>query len=162
MLASVIYGASIVYARHLLRDHDAVTLTTVKLSSGAIQAFLLMVALEGMPGYGSLSREGWLLLAVLGAAGTAAAYLLHFWAVARVGSVRGSMVIYISPPSSMLLGWLILGETLTMPMFVGLALIVAAVATVMFAPTIELHLKKAWCGVPGRNSASCRALATAA
>lgn len=156
MLASITYGGSIVYARKLLLDHDPVTLTAVKLSSGAIQAFLLMVVLEGMPGYGSLTREGWLFLVMLGAAGTGAAYFLHFWAVARVGSVRGSIVTYISPPASMLLGWLILGETLTIPMFLGLALIAGGVATVMFAPSIEWRLKKAWCAVPARSSTSCR------
>jgi drug/metabolite transporter (DMT)-like permease len=71
----------------------------------------------------------WALLA-LAALSTAAAYLLYFHLLARVGPVRANTVTYVVPIFGMLWGALFLGERVTRGMLAGLALILVSVLLV--------------------------------
>ena len=63
-------------------------------------------------------------LLVLGLICTALAYLLFFALVAEVGASRGSVITYVNPAVSVLLGVTLLGEPLNAAIIVGFLLII--------------------------------------
>jgi len=68
------------------------------------------------------------LLLALG--GSAIAYVLYFRLIADVGPTRAMTVTFLMPAFGMLWGWLFLGETITLPMLAGTALIVSGTTAV--------------------------------
>jgi drug/metabolite transporter (DMT)-like permease len=65
---------------------------------------------------------------------SAAAYLLFYWLIARVGAVRSSLVSYLLPPFALAYGVLLLGEAVGPAQIGGLALIIAGVVLASRAP----------------------------
>lgn len=57
--------------------------------------------------------------------GTVAAYLLYYRILAAAGSGNLMLVTVIMPPISIWLGWLVLGETLTIEALIGCGMIIA-------------------------------------
>jgi len=64
-------------------------------------------------------------LLVLGLICTALAYLIFFALVAEIGASRGSVITYVNPAVSVLLGVTLLGEPLNAAIIVGFLLIIA-------------------------------------
>ena len=62
-------------------------------------------------------------LAVLGIVGTGAAFALMAKVLGRVGATRGSMVTYLMPPVSILLGVLVRNETISSLSLVGIVVV---------------------------------------
>jgi drug/metabolite transporter (DMT)-like permease len=63
--------------------------------------------------------------------GSAVAYLLYFRLIADVGPTRAMTVTFLMPALGMVWGVMFLGETITLPMLAGAALIVAGTAAVL-------------------------------
>lgn len=68
--------------------------------------------------------EGTAAIAVLGLAGTGAAFVLMYWLIAQVGPERTMLVTYLAPVFAVGYGTVLLDETLTASSIVGLALVV--------------------------------------
>jgi drug/metabolite transporter (DMT)-like permease len=80
---------------------------------------------------------GWLL--VLGLVYTAFAFATFLTALARRPATRAAVLLYLEPASAVLFGWVLLGESPTISMLVGGALVVVAgflVARVPMAPEL--------------------------
>lgn len=74
----------------------------------------------------TLSMPGmntWLSVITLGVGSTALAYLLYFRILATAGATNIALVTLLVPVSAILLGWLILGETLLINHLTGMAII---------------------------------------
>lgn len=132
--AAFSYAVAAVYAKVLLKHEDAVGLTAVKLSIGAVIALAITLALHGAPDYGSMSTDGALSLLALGVISTGLAFAGYFWLVSTAGSVTASLVTYVVPVAGLLLGWMVLGEEIGPNTIAGAALIAAGVAGVMYHP----------------------------
>ncbi len=128
--AAACYGAGAVYARTLLRSEEPLSLSGLQLVAGTLLVIPVLLVVDGTPEY-SLSVEGWLSLLALGVVGSGFAYVTYLWLVARVGTVRTSLVTYIIPVTGLLLGWSVLGESIGASTAVGGGLIVLGVAGVM-------------------------------
>jgi drug/metabolite transporter (DMT)-like permease len=79
------------------------------------------------------SRTVWvavLAIVVLGAVGTGVAYMLQFDVVRDAGAVVSSTVTYLIPVVSVVLGMLVLSESLAWPQLVGFAIVLAAALVV--------------------------------
>jgi drug/metabolite transporter (DMT)-like permease len=129
--AAACYGLGSVYARRLLRRIDPVSLSVLQLTAGVLICTPFVLALDGIPAFGSMSLEAWGSLLTLGLAGTGIAYLGYLWLIEHTGSVRASIVTYIVPVVALLLGWLVLDESIGLNTLGGAALIIVGVATVM-------------------------------
>ncbi len=66
--------------------------------------------------------------------GSAVAYLLYFRLIADVGPTRAMTVTFLMPALGIVWGVIFLGETVTLPMLAGAALIVAGTAAVLRPP----------------------------
>ena len=128
--AALCYGLGAVYMRSLLREQDPVSLTMLQLVLALVIASVALVAVSGTPDY-SLSLEAWGSLLVLGTLGTGIGYVAFVWLIENIGSVRASLVTYIVPVLALLLGWLVLDESIGVNTIAGFLLIIGGVATVM-------------------------------
>jgi drug/metabolite transporter (DMT)-like permease len=129
--AALCYGIGAVYMRSLLRDYDAVSLTSLQLLVAFVMVVpILLVVTGGRPDY-SLSLEAYGSLLALGMLGTGIGYVAFVWLIDTIGSVRASLVTYIVPVLALFLGWLVLGEDVGVNTIAGFLLIIVGVATVM-------------------------------
>jgi drug/metabolite transporter (DMT)-like permease len=135
--AAACYGVAAVFARSLLKTHDALSLTGTKLAAGAVMAAVAAGITQGAPAYGALSAEGVLALLALGVLSSALAFLLYFWLVRTAGTIYASLVTYVVPVFGLLLGWAILGEEIGLNTAFGAALITAGVGAVMYGSAAQ-------------------------
>jgi drug/metabolite transporter (DMT)-like permease len=77
------------------------------------------------------SAAAWISLALLAVLCTGVAYILYFRLIARTGPTNAAAVTFLIPAFAAALGWLFLGETITPPMWVGGAVILAGTALTM-------------------------------
>ena len=129
--AAASYGVGTVYTRQTLRGQDPVSVSFVQLSlSTVILVPIAFIASGGVPDF-SLDTRGYLSMLALGLAGTGFAYIAFFWLIENIGSVRATTVTYIVPFIAVILGWIVLDESIGWETIAGGLLIVAGVATVM-------------------------------
>ncbi len=79
------------------------------------------------------TRDGWLALGYLVIFGSCVAFTAFVWLLHHVPAAKVATYAYVNPVIAVLLGWLLLDESLTSSMLVGTPIIVAAVALVTTA-----------------------------
>lgn len=82
---------------------------------------------HGALGLGAIGGESWLLLALLAVACMFLPALMQAEGVRRIGAERSAIVSTVGPPTTALLAWFLLGETLGPGQILGTALIVGGV-----------------------------------
>ena len=75
-----------------------------------------------------LTAESVAAVAVLGIAGTGFAYVLNYQIITSEGATVMSTVTYLLPVVAIVLGVLVLNETITASMLAGVALVLAGIA----------------------------------
>ena len=126
VLASACYGLSAVGGRVLVRRWNPLSLSTAMVSFVALYAGVIFVS-TGDPRF-DISLDAWLAMLVLGVAGTGMAYVAYYTLIDLVSSVRASFVAYIIPVVGVILGAVVLGESVTWRTLAGGAVILAGVA----------------------------------
>lgn len=104
---------------------SALTFTSWQLTAGGI--LLLPVALLAEPALPPLTALNVTGLAYLGLIGAALTYVLWFRGVSRLEPAVVSSLGFLSPISAVLLGWSILGQSLSAAQMAGMAIVVASV-----------------------------------
>jgi probable blue pigment (indigoidine) exporter len=104
---------------------SALTFTSWQLTAGGI--LLLPVALLAEPALPPLTALNVTGLAYLGLIGAALTYVLWFRGVAKLEPAVVSSLGFLSPISAVLLGWGILGQSLSAAQLTGMAIVVASV-----------------------------------
>jgi drug/metabolite transporter (DMT)-like permease len=125
--ATVSYAFAALWTRRRLAGVSAPTLALGQQLGAA--AWLAVPAAATLPAHAPSPAAMGALLA-LGTLSTAAAYLLWFWLMARVGATRTASVTYLVPVFGTTWGALFLGERLGGGMLAGLAVILASVVLV--------------------------------
>lgn len=128
--AAACYGLGAVYARVLLRAQDPFALSGLQIALAVLLSIPFLFAFEGVPTY-DLSTKGWLALSALGLFATGVGYVAYIWLLDELGSVRGTLVVYITPAVGLLLGWAVLSESIGLNTLLGAALIIAGVWSVL-------------------------------
>jgi drug/metabolite transporter (DMT)-like permease len=128
LAAATCYGISFPYLRKNLtgRPESAVAISTAQVGLGAVMLapFALLGALPPeTPGV-----DAWLSVLALGTLGTGVAYVLMFNIVQQAGAQTASMITYVVPIFAVLLGVLVLGESISWHEPVGGAVILTGVA----------------------------------
>jgi drug/metabolite transporter (DMT)-like permease len=126
VLASLAYAAGNTYARRALRGTRPLVLATGQVSWALAMVVALAFLVDGgvtLPGV----PEAWLAIGWLGAVGTGFAYLVFFRLLTRWGPTRASLVAYLLPVVAVVLGVVVLGETVDATFVAGGILIVAGI-----------------------------------
>ena len=128
LAASVSYAVSYIYMDRFLarRGIGAVVLSACQLLVAAGQ-LAIALAVAGAPAP-QVTAESVAALAVLGVVGTGFAYVLNYQIITSEGATVASTVTYLLPVVAIVLGVLVLGETVTVITLAGIALVLAGVA----------------------------------
>ena len=128
LAASVRYAVSYIYMDRFLarRGISAIVLSACQLAAAAV---MLAIALgfSGVP-TPKVSTESIAALAVLGIIGTGFAYVLNYQIITSEGATVASTVTYLLPVVAIVLGVLVLNETITATTLGGIALVLAGIA----------------------------------
>jgi drug/metabolite transporter (DMT)-like permease len=129
LCSSVIYGFGLFLAKRSTPDIAVLTLTTWQLFYSGLFIVLLGLIFEwGTPLHFSWTGLGILLyLAIFCSCIT---FFLMFWLIRRIGAIRTSYSDFIIPGVTLLLSFLILGESLTLAKLGGLLLLTLSVILV--------------------------------
>jgi drug/metabolite transporter (DMT)-like permease len=95
-----------------------------------IVAYSLLV--EGNPFHFHWTSQAVAAIAYLTIFGTVIAFWLFYWLLSRVESTMPMMISVVTPLIAVLLGWVVLGETLPPQTLLGGALIMASIALTVF------------------------------
>ncbi|GLZ16073.1 hypothetical protein Acsp04_63080 [Actinomadura sp. NBRC 104425] len=123
------YAFAYTYAARLMRE-----LPNDKLALAAAQALATSALMlpTGTGWYLEPIRLSWTIvasLAMLGA-GTAVAFLVNYWLIARIGPVRSSLAFYLIPVVAVAAGFVVRGERLEFHQFFGSVLVFAALLVI--------------------------------
>jgi drug/metabolite transporter (DMT)-like permease len=128
LAASVSYAVSYIYMDRFLarRGIGPVVLSACQLATAAV---MLAIALPVSGAHAPhVTAESVTALAVLGIAGTGFAYVLNYQIITSEGATAASTVTYLLPVVAIVLGVLVLNETITVTILAGIALVLAGVA----------------------------------
>jgi len=128
LAASISYAISYVYMDKFLarRGMSPITVSACQL---LVAAVLLTVALP-LSGAGApqVSASSLASLVILGVLGTGVAYVLNYQIITSEGATVAATVTYLLPVVAIVLGVVALGETVTITVLAGIALVLGGVA----------------------------------
>jgi DME family drug/metabolite transporter len=123
LLSGVTYAGYYLFGKHYFARYDAATLFAYALPVGAA---LLLPAVRFAP----KSATEWLVLVFLAVVPTYLAYLLYSLGLARVEATRAATVATLEPVAAAALAYVVWGEALRGPGYVGAALVLTGVLLV--------------------------------
>jgi len=139
--SSLCYAWTAIYVRSRLRGQPALVSTTGQMTMGAV--FMLPASLlvdrpfDLSPSLPALAS--WMGLVVLG---TLLAYGIYFTLIERTSATFATMVTYVIPVNALVLGALVLGESLSWTVLGSLALILVGVLLVRSEGGLRVWVKR--------------------
>jgi drug/metabolite transporter (DMT)-like permease len=127
--AAVLYSAYILVSESVARRMGPILLATL-VCTGAAAALTVGALLVGEFRPGALTLAGWGWLLCLAAISTVAAIGLFFAGLERVGPTRSSILATVEPLATVVLAFLVFGDTISALGLAGAGLIVLAVVLV--------------------------------
>ncbi|TDF36297.1 DMT family transporter [Alteromonadaceae bacterium M269] len=124
LLATFMYGVAVNVTKRFLAGVDTLAVSTGSLTLAALA--LLPFALLNMPEQAP-STTAWYSVFALGALCTGVAYLLFFNLLEQIGTIKTVSVTYLIPVFGVFWGALLLGEQLSVNLFIGGALVLFGV-----------------------------------
>jgi len=110
-----------------VREVDTLTLTTIPLGIGGGLMLALSLPIEGIP---TASFWTWGLVLWLAAVNTALGYILYNHALKSLTAFEMNVLLNLSPIWTALMGWLLLGEILSVTQWVGIFVVILGVLLV--------------------------------
>ena len=126
VLASLAYATGNTYARRTLRETRPLVLATGQVGWALAMVVALAFLVDGGITLPSVP-EAWFAVGWLGSVGTGFAYVIFFRLLTGWGPTRASLVAYLLPVVAVVLGVVVLGETVDATFLAGAALIVAGI-----------------------------------
>ena len=116
------YAFASIWARRTLGKLKPQVAAMGMLSASSLCAIVAALALEGVPHWPSLPIT-WAAIAYMALPATALAYLLYYRVLATAGSGNLMLVTLLIPPVAIILGAVVLGESLSPEAYAGFALL---------------------------------------
>lgn len=124
LVASLSYALNAIYQRTRMRTVSVFDISIGQLAAATV--FAVPLAIPSLP----TVHVAWQSLAAvlaLGAAGTGVAYLLYYFVMNSLGAVRASGVTLLVPVTAVFWGVVLLNETVSVPMMIGMVVILAGI-----------------------------------
>jgi drug/metabolite transporter (DMT)-like permease len=115
-----------IFIRKKMRDYPAFDVAAIRILTAALLILPLSVWLSRF-NLSGVSQDGWMIILYAAVVGTFFAMLLDFANTQRFGATVAVMVTYVIPIVTLLIGALLLNETITIPMLIGMGFIVVGV-----------------------------------
>ncbi|TCU74949.1 drug/metabolite transporter (DMT)-like permease [Bradyrhizobium sp. R2.2-H] len=124
------YGFAALAARRLLKDSPPLGTATFQLMASTVMMAIIAGAVEQPWQLAIPSLTTWLAVLGLAALSTALAYIVFFQIVRRSGASNVMLVTLLIPVTAILLGWLVLGESISMREIAGAIVIGSALLVI--------------------------------
>jgi len=111
---------------------DPVIILFVQMICGLPPLIIYALAAEGSPFHHPWGMRSTVSVLYLSIAGTIAAFWLYYWLLARIESTKAMMISLITPLIAVVIGNIVLGETLPPQTIFGGSLILASIALIVF------------------------------
>jgi drug/metabolite transporter (DMT)-like permease len=126
LAAAFFYGLAALYARRKLLDSPPLATAAFQLTASSLVMAVVAAAVERpwqlpLPGVAT-----WLAIVGSAALSTALAYIIFFRILRRAGSTNVMLVTLLIPVTAILLGYLVLGETISLREIIGAVVIGSA------------------------------------
>ena len=124
LVASLSYALNAIYQRTRMRNVSVFDISIGQLAAATV--FAIPLAIPSLPSV----HVAWQSLAAvlaLGAAGTGVAYLLYYFVMNSLGAVRAAGVTFLVPVTAVFWGVVLLHETVSLPMVIGMVVILAGI-----------------------------------
>lgn len=133
------YGFAALAARRLLKDSPPLGTATFQLMASTVMMAIVAAAMEQpwrlpVPGLAT-----WLAVLGLAALSTALAYIVFFQIIRRSGATNVMLVTLLIPVTAILLGWLVLGEPISVREITGAIVIGSALLVIDGRAVRMLH-----------------------
>jgi drug/metabolite transporter (DMT)-like permease len=124
LVAALSYALNAIYQRTRMRN-----VSVFDISIGQLAAATVLGVPLAIPSISSVHVDPLSLGAViaLGAAGTGVAYLLYYYVMNSLGAVRAAGVTLLVPVTAVFWGIVLLGETVSLPMVIGMVVILSGI-----------------------------------
>ena len=130
IVIAMIAGSSMtIYARKYMSDLDAFDVASVRMFVAALVVMPLSVLFVGFD-LAAVTTQGYFALGYAALVGTFSGFILSFYIIKRFGATASAMPAYVIPIVAGAGGVLVLGETITNTMLVGMALIISGIALI--------------------------------
>ncbi len=126
--AACCYACAGIYGRRL--RHLSPVVAAAGMTAAAGDILLPLAALTEAPWTARPDMLTWLALLGIGLVSTAFAYILYFRILASAGATNLLLVTFLIPIAALLLGTLILGESISASALIGMALIFTGLAVI--------------------------------
>ena len=130
MGASVSYGISVPWSKKMLVGIPPITTATCQLGISTLIMLVIVLLFSDPSQYFATTPKTWMALLGLAAISTSLAYLIFFRIIERAGPSFVSLVTMLVPVSAILLGYLVLGESLTTREIIGALIIGSALVII--------------------------------
>ena len=124
LVAALSYALNAIYQRTRMRNVSVFDISIGQLAAATVFAVPLAI-----PSISSVHVAPASLAAViaLGAGGTGVAYLLYYYVMNSLGAVRAAGVTLLVPVTAVFWGVVLLGETVSLPMVIGMVVILSGI-----------------------------------
>lgn len=113
-----------VFSRYWQPPVSPLAFTAWQMTAGGL--LLVPVALIFEPPLPSLTLTNWLGFIQLGLVGTALTYVMWFRGISRLGPSAVSPLGFLSPAVAVLIGWIVLGQSLGLMQILGIVVVLAS------------------------------------
>jgi drug/metabolite transporter (DMT)-like permease len=135
VVASAIYANVQVTLKTAAEKVDPNVMATMQMLIGGLFLLALGAGYEGSPQWLSWSGEAWVAVLYLAVVGSALAFFLFYWLLKRMEVTKLMSVLLVDPVIAVVLGWVVLKETLDGGELVGSVLTLAGLGVVLAAKT---------------------------
>lgn len=127
VLAPIIMSFSNQFVHRYLREVPSTIIAAGTLTIGFITTGILSITLDGFPTTVFTSATSIGAILILGVFGAGVSYLLNYYMITKGSAEFASLATYLVPISAMFWGWMILDESLSWNLWLGLLVIFAGV-----------------------------------
>jgi len=120
LVAAISYAANAIYQRRKMRDVSVFDVSIGQLAATVV--FAIPLAAPSLP-HIHLALTSMAAVIALGAGATGVAYLLYYYVMNTLGAVRAAGVTLLVPLTAVFWGVILLRETLSWPIVIGMAVI---------------------------------------
>lgn len=124
------YGLAALAARRLLKDSPPLGTATFQLMASTVMMAIVASAMEQPWRLPMPDTATWLAVLGLASLSTALAYIVFFQILRRSGATNVMLVTLLIPVTAILLGWLVLGEPISMREIAGAIVIGSALIVI--------------------------------
>ena len=129
LMASLLYGIASNGTKRYLKGVTSMTAAAGSLFFSAIFMFILVPFFS--PDFSQVTPKNWLYAITLGVLCTAFAYVVFFHLLSSIGPSRAVSVTFLIPVFSFLWGYLLLGEVVTIRMWIATLVILLGMSLVL-------------------------------